>query len=375
MNNHDSHKKRYIVFDIAKGIGIILVAVFHLVYRAENGVIDNLIRESIWLLIPFFFAVSACFFNPLKRNFKQNIIQRVHNLLVPSVLFTVIFLVIFGIHWGIFHDYKFSEWISDFTATFLRPEFFAYFSDRNLNDAVVFDINSSVWFVWVMLIADPLFYYSAEKIFSKQKNLVKLFSLCFLLVLISFALYDYNNYFSWSLLLVPFYTAVMLLGTYLALSGNIEIILSTKYSYFYALIAFAVHILMFRFCGSSGAFMNELGTIGKWSVFTCFIQTFIGGYAFLTFCNLLRKVKYVSDYLAFIGRNSLYFLLMHRPFGAMCADLMGTYVKSGNYWYVELTHEIVLKSIIAFLFSMFMCSLCSLLVNYFRLRNRRQFHV
>lgn len=362
-NNLQESQSRSIIFDIAKGLGIIFVAIFHLVYRNENSIADFFIRESIWFLIPFFFAISACFFKPLKRNFWQNIIRRVENLLVPAILYTAFFLVIFGAYWGIFHEYKFSEWLNDFVVTFLRPEFYAYFSDRNTFEAVVFDINSSVWFVWVLAFTDIVFYFLAEKIFTRTKNLKKLFLTCTLLILTSFFLYDYNKYFSWSLLLVPFYAAIMLCSFYLAISGYLEKLLNLKYANFYALICFILHVLMFKFYGNSDAFKSELGTIGNYSLFPCFIQTFVGGYAFLIFCKFLGKIKYIFEFFAFIGRNSLDFLLMHRPLGAMIADLMGTYVKSGSLWYVDTTPEIIMKSIFVFSTSILICFACSLMIN------------
>ncbi len=348
---------RILIFDIARGLGIIFVAIFHLVYRTENGIADRLVMESIWLIIPFFFIVSGYFVKVNDGHMLQNVAHKLKNLLLPTILCSAIMLVLLGIYCAIFHGYDFRAWSFDVIATYLRPEFFGkipFFASYDLINALVFDLVSPVWFVWTMAFTIPVFYACVR--FVNLQKFWQVAIICAILLLFSFGLYDYRNDFSWSLIIVPVYAAIMIFARYLREAGLASKFLDYKNAYIFAVFAFAIHRSMFEFCGSSSIFMNELGTLGKFSVFTFFVQAFVGSYAFLIFCEALCFVKYLRVYLAFVGRNSLYFLLMHRFFAAIFADLMGTYIKSGANWYVKFSGEVFVKSFVTFVLSMICCS-------------------
>ena len=45
-----------------KGIMILLVMMFHIIYRPKNGVLDIALREMIYLSMPLFFLLSGYFY-------------------------------------------------------------------------------------------------------------------------------------------------------------------------------------------------------------------------------------------------------------------------------------------------------------------------
>ena len=277
--------KRNKIFDTARGIAILCVCAFHLIYTPNGGLAQGFIGESIWFAIPFFFSLSGY----LYRIERHSLLHRVKALLIPSVKYTLSLLVIGGAYCMIFHSYTFKDICIDAVYTYLRPEFASILLPLKANywDRLLYDIISQAWFMWTMIFTLPVFYFFMRYTSQSFRNL---FIVCVIMLLISFALYDYRNHLSWSLAIVPVYASLMLAGDYCAglkIAEHIE----TCGNYFIAVIALIIHAVIFYFSGSPRAFMNELGTIGSWSVFTVFIQMFIGGYAFIIICSLLDKVK------------------------------------------------------------------------------------
>ncbi|MBQ4469399.1 MAG: acyltransferase family protein [Synergistaceae bacterium] len=340
------------IIDIARGLCIIFVCVFHIVYTPENSLPYNFINSGVWLSIPFFFVLSGYLYKPSR----HNIIYRIKSILIPSVKYSFILLVVGGIYCAVFHSYTFRGWLVDVLLTYLRPEFSLDLITLDVPhwNLLLYDIISPIWFIWTMVWTLPVFYALVGYTSKSIRNLVLC---CVLLLITSILLYDYSSYFSWSLTLVPVYAAVMFCGSYCANAGVFERIVASR-NYMLALIAAAVHFMMFLLCGSPRAFMNELGTIGKWSVIAFFVQTFIGSYALILFCVFLADYKYISDFVEFVGINSLLFMLAHRSFGVVFSDIMGTYIKSGDYWTLDnVTVEIFVKSLTVLVLSLISCSI------------------
>ena len=341
MNNRNS------TIDIARGIGLIMVSVYHLVYRAKDGLADQAIREFIWLILPLFFFMSGLFYNSGKRSLLQNILHRIKTLLIPTLKYTVILLLIGCAYCTAFHGYQLRDWVRDFVFTYLRPEFSALIYGSEYA-GIAFENISAVWFVWVMLFTYPVFYFLVEHCLKSLWNLI----ICVIALLaLGVMIYDFGPKISWSLTLVPVYAAITLSGAYISNQWH-----NIKRNTFIALLAVIIHVLMFQLCGSDSVYASEVGTIGKWSVITFFLQTFIGGYALLMFCKALTKFNGLRKILTFIGRNSLSFLMLHCYFGVLFADLMHTYIKPGPNWYIEVTSEIFVKSLIGCLLSLICCS-------------------
>ena len=340
---------RNTTMDIARGLGLIAVSVYHLVYRAKASIADQFIRECIWLVIPFFFIVSGYNYVSGKRTLRQNIIHRLESLLITTLKYTLILLVLGGVYCAVVHGYTIKDWTRDVIFTYLRPEFSAVVIPDWGYGGILFENISTVWFVWTMLFAYMIFYFVADLALKNKLN----FFLCIVIfLLIGISLYDIADKFSWSLTLTPIYAAIMLCGVYVAKNSFI-----LKQNIWLAIVAAVIHVLMFKFFGTDLICYNKLGTIGKWSVIPFFIQVFIGTYALVVLCRILADFHVLSRILAFIGRNSLSFLMLHCAFGVIFADLMKTYIKPGPYWYIDVTPEIFVKSLVGWLLSMICCAI------------------
>ena len=339
------------IFDISRGLAMLFVCVFHMIYTPEDSITQGLIRESVWFAIPFFFMLSGY----LYRIERHDLIHRVKALLKPSISYTLLLLVTGGAYCMLFHSYTLNDIGIDFVYTFLRPEFASMLMPLNMPYwfRLLYDVISQAWYVWTLILTLPVFYFFVRFTSQSFRNL---FIVCAVMLLMSFMLYDYRNYFSWSLTLVPVYASVMLAGDYC--SGlNLSERIGNSENYFIALVALAFHSFMYYFSGSPRAFMNEIGTIDRWIVFTFVIQVFIGGYAFILLCKLLGRIKYLSEFLQLIGRNSLLFMFLHRPFGVIFSDLLGTYIRAADTWQVDVNAQVIIYSVIVFILSMISCSI------------------
>ena len=343
---------RNTLIDTARGLGILIVCVFHLIYRPENGLADKFIMSGIWLAIPLFFVISGY----LHRD-DNKLAHRVKSLLIPSLRYTLLLLVAGGIYCAIFHGYTLKDWARDFMLTYLRPEFsmriMPDFIPADFWTCLLYDVISPVWFIWTMIFTLYVFYLLVK---FTNRSFWNLLICCIVCVCMSTALYDFSQYFSWSLTLVPVYAAIMLCGAFIASreinleSGNI----------FAAMIAFMIHFAAFVAWGSSNIFMNVVGTLGRLSVIIFFAQVFVGGYPFIFTCRVFMNIKYIAGFLTLLGRNSLIFMFLHRPLGAIFSDMLGTYIKSGTSWNVDVTPEVFIKSLIVFALSMTLCTLLAL---------------
>ena len=348
---------RNTTLDIARGLGIIIVCIYHIVYRPEAGFADMLILGGIWFILPFFFVISGYLYKPDRFSVYDNIIYRVESLLIPALKYTVTLLFLWGVYCMIFHGVAIKEFARDIVLTYLRPEFYRLLISPDVRiDGLVYDMISTVWFIWTMILTAPLYYVLVD---FTNKRALNLFIVCALLIIVSTILHPYNAKFSWSLTLVPVYCAVTLCGAFLRSHDLIDKIFSGIHQYIIAIIAVIVHITIFYKFGSFWVFSNSIANdnAGNWGVFIFFAQTLIGGYAYIVLCILLDNFTLSRKFLAFIGRNSLVFMFTHRIFATIFADIIQAPIKSWEYWYVPFTAEAFFKSFAGFIFALLMGSL------------------
>lgn len=359
---------RNTTLDIARGLGIIIVCIYHIIYRPEMSFADMLILGGIWFILPFFFVISGYLYKPNKRPLIAGIVHRIEHLLIPSLKYTVILLLSWGIYCMMFHGVTVKEFARDIVLTYLRPEFYRVFISPDVRiDGIIYDMISTVWFIWTMILAAPLFYVLVD---FTNKRALNLFIVCALLVIISTILHPYNAKFSWSLTLVPVYCAAALCGSFLSSHDLVNKIFTGIHQYIIAVIALIVHIMIFYKFGSFWVFSNSIANdnAGNFGVFIFFIQIFIGGYAYIVLCRLIDKFSIPEEFFVFIGRNSLVFMFTHRIFATLFADMIQAPIKSWEFWYVPFTAEAFFKSLAGFIYALLMGGV---IVKIQRMRRRR----
>ena len=321
------------------------------------GFTDMLILGGIWFILPFFFVISGYLYKPHERSVSENIIYRTKKLLIPTLKYTVILLLLWGLYCVIVHGETLKEWGRDIVLTYLKPEFYRLLINKDVRiDGLIYDMISVVWFIWTMIFAVPLFYIFVD---FTNKRAANLFIVCAVLIIISTLLYPYSANLSWSLSLVPVYDAIALCGAFLASHDLIKKFFTRSYKYFFAVIAAVVHIAIFYQFGSFWVFANSIcnDRAGNFAVLIFFLQVFIGGYAYVVLCELINECGFINKFFAFVGRNSLEFMFLHRIFSTIFSDIIGAPIKSWEFWYVPFTWESFIKSFGGFVFTIIMCSI------------------
>ena len=58
----ESKKERNNIIDVMKGIMILFVVIYHLIYRNKGSLFDDIVREMIYLSMPLFFCLAGYFY-------------------------------------------------------------------------------------------------------------------------------------------------------------------------------------------------------------------------------------------------------------------------------------------------------------------------
>ena len=338
--------------DTAKGIGILIICIYHLVFRPWGSPLDRFICGAVWLFLPLYFAIAGYHYVPGRRTLWQNIRRRFKTLLLPAVISSCVLLVLGGIYFKFTQFYTKSRWLRDAVHTFLRPEL----GEKIISGAggPLFHNISPVWFVWTLWWATLLFYLVAD---FALKNAARFLLTTAVLLGAGTALYVKLPPMPWSINLAPIYAAMMLLG---AFAAKTELLTRHTPRLPLALLEAALGLVaqsaLFRRFGSDQIYAGQLGTAGVWDPLVCYAQLIVGGFALLQLCRLLSEVKLFAP-LGWIGQHSLTFLLLHCMFGAVAAGILKAPLKTGGSWFLrDFTMEACLKSVAGLLISVALCT-------------------
>ena len=128
--------KRLEVFDIAKGIGIILMVLGHCCG----------IRLYNWIYcfhMPLFFIMSGMFFVPEKYSFRVFLQKRIRQLIVPLIIFLLVIVSLYLL---------------------LMPE-------KNILGSFRLGLPGALWFLWVLFIIETL-YFGIDRALNSNKFLL-----------------------------------------------------------------------------------------------------------------------------------------------------------------------------------------------------------
>lgn len=348
-------------FDILKGIGIILITFYHLVYRLENGTIDEFIKNFIWLILPIFFLISGYFYKVGKYSIKENILRRTKNLLIPTIIYLLILFLIGTIQFVLLHNYNLMDLLKDFLNIFIRPEL-ADPIFKEIGGDLFFNLSPS-WYIWTCFLSSILFFIIANISLKNKKNMI--ISTIILLSLGTIA-HIFIPPTPWSIALTPFYASIMLLGAYISNNDLLsKLNFKLPITIIIILIGFIINGILYYFFGTDLLYISVLSSNKYMGPLMCYIQVIPGGISLYLLCNLLSKFKF-SNIFSWCGKYSLEFLLCHSLYGGIGADILNTNMKPGQYWYVDINTEIVLKSIGTFIISIILCVFTILLVNFIK---------
>ena len=145
----EKKKNRIEELDIIKGVGILLIAVFHLVYRTQDGLADKMIRSLGWALIAVFFMMSGYFSNPDK-GLLNTYKRRLLGIVFPAMMAELFLLGVGGVYCHFVHGYTNRDILHDAAVTFLRPEITMQISEKWGGGGLLFNNLSPVWYIWAL---------------------------------------------------------------------------------------------------------------------------------------------------------------------------------------------------------------------------------
>ncbi len=355
----DKNKKRILELDIVKGFGIILIAVYHIVYRSMDGIADNVIRSLGWGFIGIYFLLSGYTCRKGSGVF-ESYKRRVMGLLLPVFLAEILLLAFGGLYFVLFHGYSARDILHDAAVTFLRPEITTHISSRWGEGGLLFFNLSPVWFIWSMLWTE-LFFHPLRKLLVGKGEL-KWALMLVLLLGIQVPMYLFLDPAPWELTIVPTFLIFMMFGAKLREWDAVNRLKKVKPlpAFGITVACLAAHFGLFFLNGNESYYVSIFGNHGAWDVFTVQLQLLLIFPAMFFLARAITKVGILAKGLGWMGRHTMYLLILHCIVTLVYSDILNIPCKLGDYWYleplgIEVSFEIVGKSLLACVLGLLTC--------------------
>ena len=283
-------KNRINYIDIAKGIGILLVMLGHLLDS------DALLKTAIYSFhMPLFFIVSGMVLKP--QSIVKKVNRQINNILVPYVLWAVIF--------------------SGFS--FYNLIFIGYGSNESL---LKVGSNGMLWFLSVMFFASVISQAMVTLLDKMKRNNVTvivfiIILLCLAMVLNKFhdqiVIYGMHIGYPLAVDIVLLAVAFMLFGSLLKDYKRNPGACADTLRWYHIILAFIM-----IFVSVVGVFykMNHeyphmaTGDVGNYIIF--FMVACSASTGVIVLSRYLEKFKYISNIMKWFGKNSMGIFIMHR---------------------------------------------------------------
>jgi len=314
------NKERLQSIDLAKGFGIILVALVHCVdiTFTETGThVFNILLGLFGALMGVFFFFSGYFYKPGKSYFEK-IKSRFFNLLLPYLVLMVLVCVIgYFAEWILAVRPSLLTYLIQFGKSIIDTNAFSFYEYYSYYQANIYLFLIPSWFVLRLFFCDLIFYAIADFCLKNIKNLI-----VSILVLLSITAF-YQRFVSYHL---PFQiescfaiVALMLFAAYCSRYKFVEK-LATEYKKKTYWIIFAVFLLAYAVCcvylSDYYGFALMHGGF-KWyssSLESCYVWFFcqiVCTYIFLYMCTWLSKIPYITKPIIYCGKCSPKILAFH----------------------------------------------------------------
>ena len=328
-------KKRTRAQDAAKGIMIISVVFFHCYLTTyENtwdalGVFNPLLVIFPFLLSSFFFYTGYNYVDNGK-SFKEKLIRRSKQLLIPIVVCYVVTILLISIMELIFNH-------NDIPGTFqaignsilysLMSEPLALMVGFPKEGGMIWGIHLGLCLLWFLycLYFCSLFFYLLVKF--TNKRLENLISIVILLLAGAFCIGEFvGTYLPYSVQCYPVVLAIMLTAAYLRKSHFLNRrILSKRDSIHHAINMIIAEGIIVGVClvahFRTGALLTGMLPGGMFDpalkgldALVAFSFSIVGTYFIHTLCRLIKHIPVVGRVLQWIGNHSAVFYLFHPIF-------------------------------------------------------------
>ena len=323
---------RTIAQDAAKGLMIIAVVFFHCYFLTFENPVDVLDKFNI-VGVFFPFVLSAFFFYagynyvPKGRSFKESVIRRAKQLLIPFVICQIITIVTIS---SMELAYDHNDVGSTFQAiwnTILyswMSEPLALMIGSPQEGGTLFSLVLGLgllWFLYCLFVCSIFFYLLVEHTNKKATTLI---SVVLALLTLSFCLGQFVGvYLPYTVQCYPVVLAIMLTASYLRQSHFLTRRIKTRkdiaFHVINALIAegIVVGICLFSYYYSGAVLPGSLPG-GKFNsnlrgidAFVTFLFAFLGTYFVHTVSRMFRHIPVVGTCLQWLGNRSAVFYLFH----------------------------------------------------------------
>ena len=328
-------KKRTRAQDAAKGLMIIAIVFFHCYMVCFENPTDavftfNILGAFFPFILSSFFFYTGYNYVPNGKSFKENILRRAKQLLIPFVICFVISTVTISAMELIFNH-------GDIGAAFtaignsvlysLMSEPLAIMLKFPQSGGTLFSLVLSLgllWFLYCLFVCSIFFYLLVN---FTNKKLSTLISVDIALLVLAFCLGQFvGNYLPYTVQCYPVVVAIMLTAAYLRQSHFLNRrILSKKDSLFHALNMLIAEGIVVGIClvchYQFGAIVTGTLPGGLFDPvlkgfdgLIAFLFSIIGTYFIHTLCRLIKHIPGVGKALQWLGNHSAVFYLFHPIF-------------------------------------------------------------
>lgn len=324
--------------DIIKGIGIFLVVMGHV---SENNFISSFIYN---FHMPLFFILSGyTYVKYSKKDIKHFSINRTKRLLLPYFIYGILTL---------------SYWI--FIERFLRNQMdipilkpiINLFLATGMKDGYVY--NAVLWFIPCMFLTQLIFNF----MYIKLKNYVLYVSVCVISAL--FMIYGVYYYLHQDILIrLPWMIDVV--GVTILFYGIGSLCAKNKNIFSDKII---IYIILFIILTAFTVVITlnnsaNIGSLRYGNVLLFLLGAFFGSMGCCCLGSILKRVRWVSRILKFLGINSLTIMCIHEPLKRIIIVIFEKFVRFNNTTVRELPITIVIISIV----TVIVCSVFVLVFN------------
>lgn len=360
-------KKRDTAQDIVKAFCIFAVVICHAVHLPSE--VEPYLIGIVGFVMPYFLLISGYNYHGLKGSYWSVILKRFKQLVLGLVIVCLAYGLIIGLYSYFVHQATFRAIGVSTLCSFLgvMPIEIGF----EMSD-MLFQLPS--WFVWYMFFGCVIFYAIADWALKKTPRTISIIILGIVITMICYAFKLDQNTFVKMAISIPAVVSFFLFGSLLSktklLTGE------GKKSLIIINSIFAVAILwvfgyFFPRCGTviGGTFVLPNSPLGFLEVPFTFLTGFLFAYYLTNFARLIKKIPFVSKYLIFNGKSSLYIYFLHIGFVILFSDLLGIKTMGG------FVTEFSWMSLLTFLLVMIACNVCVLLYNlikkYIKLKNKK----
>ena len=325
-------KNRTRAQDIAKGMMIMGVVFFHcylMIFATPSDALSsfNISMAIAPFLLSTFFFYAGYNYVANKRTFKENIIRRAKQLLIPLVVCFAISVLAMSTMELIFNH-------NDIGGTFhaigntilysLMSEPLALLIGFPQSGGTVFSLILSLGLLWFLycLFTCSIFFYLLVKF--TNKRLINLISVVIVLLVMAFCLGEFvGTYLPYTVQYYPVVLAIMLTGAYLKqknfldreISSKKDIVLHTLNAIIAEGLVVGTCLICHYHFGAllTGSFPGGMfdSSLKGFDAFIGFGFSILGTYFIHTVSRLIKKIPGVGFSLAWLGSHSALFYLFH----------------------------------------------------------------